>query len=335
MNLLFSSAGKGGYLIQWFRKALNGGGVIHAADSYTKSPAFKFADTSVISPDIYDKEYIPFLLNYCNSNHIDAVIPFYDADLTVLAPNKHLFEKTGAKLVVSRKEVVSLCSDKWRTYNFCIENDIATPKTYLSPDETLADIRNKNLAYPLIIKPRWGSGSAFVYEAEDEDELRVLFQKTRNNIMSSSLRNEGDGEPDKIVLIQEKLHGQEYGMDIINDLEGEYCNTIVKIKYSMRSGATECAETVDNVCLKNLGYFLSRKLKHIANMDVDLFMLGDTPYLLEMNPRFGGGYSFSHMAGVDLPLALIRWLNNEPVPDAALKEKYGVMAHKHTDIVQI
>jgi len=335
MNLLFSSAGMGCGLIKCFKKALSGKGFIHAGDSYAKSPAFQFADADILLPPIHDERYIPFLLDYCSTNHIDAVIPFYDADLMVLAPNKHLFKEIGAKVVVSSSEVVSLCSDKWKTYNFCLENNIATPKTYLSLDEALSALGDREISYPLIIKPRWGTGSVSVYEAEDESELRVLFQKTKKNIMSSSLKYETVKENDKIVLIQEKLAYQEYGMDVINDLDGNYCNTIAKIKYSMRSGTTECAETVDDIQLKTLGCLLSCKLRHIANLDVDLFMREDKPCLLEMNPRFGGGYSFSHMAGIDLPRLLIKWLSGEPVAEEELKEKCSIRAHKYMDIVQI
>ena len=55
------------------------------------------------------------------------------------------------------------------------------------------------------------------------------------------------------VLIQRKLKGQEYGLDVINDLNTKYQNTIPKIKYAMRSGETDCAETVESDLLKSIG----------------------------------------------------------------------------------
>ena len=173
-----------------------------------------------------------------------------------------------------------------------------------------------------------------MFEADDEEELKIFFNKIRKCIMSSDLRHEA-GAADDNVLIQEKLTGQEYGMDVINDLGSNYMNSIIKVKYSMRSGSTEFGEVVDNAVLKKFGAFLGEKMRHIGNLDVDLFMEGDIPYLLEMNPRFGGGYFFSHMAGADLPLAIVRWLNNEPVATDLFKEKYGVVSHKFIDIVKV
>ena len=40
------------------------------------------------------------------------------------------------------------------------------------------------------------------------------------------------------------------------------------------------------------------------------------PYVIDMNARFGGGYPFSHLAGMDLPRAYVAWAEGkeaEPV----------------------
>ncbi|MCE5202249.1 MAG: ATP-grasp domain-containing protein [Synergistaceae bacterium] len=335
MNLLFTSVGRRSYLIQYFKEALNGEGIIHAANSEPHSPAFEYADRNVVTPIIYDKSYIQFMLDYCLFNNIDALIPLFDIDLPILSTNRHLFENIGVRLILSGEEAIGICNDKWHTYNFCRENNIAVPKTYLSLEDALCDVAQGKISFPVIIKPRWGMGSIAVFEADDESELRVLYRKAQKKIISSYLKYETHNRLDKGVLIQEKLNGQEYGMDVINDLNGRYQNTIVKKKYSMRSGETDCAETVDNIILKNLGCILSQRLKHIAILDVDLFMVGDTPYLLEMNARFGGGYPFSHLAGVNLPLAIIKWLNNEQISKTILHENFGIVSHKNLNVIQI
>ena len=335
MNLLFTSVGRRSYLIRYFKEALGEDGVIHAANSDPHSPAFNFADKCVLTPIIYDKSYIQFILEYCRSNNIDAIIPLFDIDLPVLSANRSLFEDAGVRLVVSNEDVIGICNDKWRTYSFCISNNIMTPKTYLHIDEVLRDVKKNIVTFPLIIKPRWGMGSIAVFEADDSDELAAFYRKAQKIIASSYLKYETGDKLSEGVLIQEKLNGQEYGLDIINDLNGRYQNTVVKKKYSMRSGETDCAETVDDAGLKNFGSKLSNILRHNANLDVDLFMSGDTPYLLDMNARFGGGYPFSHIAGINLPLAIIKWLSNEYVPAGILRERCGVISHKNLSAVEI
>jgi carbamoyl-phosphate synthase large subunit len=67
----------------------------------------------------------------------------------------------------------------------------------------------------------------------------------------------------------------------------------------MRSGETDKAITINNHKLSNLTKQLASKLRHIGNLDCDFFELNGDFYLLEMNPRFGGGYPFSHEAGTN------------------------------------
>lgn len=81
---------------------------------------------------------------------------------------------------------------------------------------------------------------------------------------------------------------------------------------------------------------ISELSKHIGNLDLDLFLCNGKNYVLEMNARFGGGYPFSHLAGVNLPLAIIKWANREEVDvNSILKEKDNIVGHKNIEIVKI
>ena len=132
MNLLFTSVGRRTYLIKYFRKALGKEGKIFAANSSALSPAFLEADESVVTPTIYDKEYIPFLLKYCKKNSITAIISLFDIDVPVLSNHKKDFEKIGTRVLVSNSEFVEICNDKLKTYNFLIENNFNAPLTLCS-----------------------------------------------------------------------------------------------------------------------------------------------------------------------------------------------------------
>lgn len=335
MNILFTSVGRRSYLIEYFKEALNGEGEIHVMNSSDISPAFLIADKATVSPLIYDENYIPFLLEYCVKNKISAVISLFDIDLPVLALNKQKFEQIGTKVIVADYEKVEICNDKWKTFLFLKEEGFKVPKTYLDLETVKSEIRNGNLEFPLIIKPRWGMGSISILEAENEKELEVFCDKVRRNILKTYLKYESKDNLDESVLIQEKIFGQEYGLDVINDLDGKYINTIVKKKYAMRSGETDCAVTVSDAIADNIGRELSGKMKHVGNLDVDVFKTADCYYVLEMNARFGGGYPFSHMAGVNLPLAIIKWLKGENVTNETLTADIGVMSQKDISMVKL
>lgn len=334
LNLLLTSVGRRSYLVKYFKQALNGNGKVFVANSSPQSPAFQVADGSVVTPLIYDDEYIPFLLKYCREKKICAIISLFDIDLPILAKHKELFKKNGVNVIVSDYDVIKICNDKYFTYNFLMQNDLNAPSTYIDINKAKSDIKSGKLNFPLFVKPRWGMGSISVFEASNIDELEVFYRKVKRELKNSYLKYESAIDIDNAVLIQEKLKGQEFGLDVINDLYGKYQNTIVKKKLAMRSGETDCAVTVDNENLRKIGKKLSILLKHIANLDVDVFMVDEEPYILEINARFGGGYPFSHMAGVNLPKAIVEWLRGNNVENL-LDAKSGVMCQKDIDLVYL
>lgn len=336
MNILLTSVGRRSYLVEYFKEALSGSGKVYVSNSSNISPAFQYADEYVVTPLIYDKEYISFLKNYCLEKNINAIISLFDIDLLVLAKHKKEFEDIGIKIIVSDESVIEICNDKYKTFLFLKENNFNVPQTYIDLTDAKEAIKNKKVEFPLMLKPRWGMGSISIYEVENMEELEVFYRKINREIEKNYLKYESAQTLGENILIQEKLKGQEYGLDIVNDLEKNFCTTFVKRKNAMRSGETDCAETIDSLMLRELGKEISEKIKHIGNLDVDLFLVGDKPYILEMNARFGGGYPFSHLAGADLPKAIIKWLNKENVnKEELLTVKYNVVGQKDIKIVRL
>ena len=333
MNILLTSVGRRAYMVKYFKEVVGLSGEVHAVNSDDKTVAFQYADKATVCPLIYDKSYIPFLLNYCQENRIDAVISLFDMDLLMLAKNKKKFEKLGTRVIVSDEEIVGVCNDKWKSYEYLKENGFNVPKTYLSYNDLLTAIENKEISYPVIVKPRFGCGSIAVSKAYDKAELDFIFQKASHSINSTYLKYESAVTEDKVIF-QECLNGQEYGADIINDLNGNYRNAIIKKKIAMRAGETDIAELVDNIGIKSVLEKLGKLTKHIANMDVDIFLVDGIPYVLEMNCRFGGGYPFSHMGGCNLPLAIVKWLNGLEVDDKLISAKTGITGYKELVITQ-
>lgn len=334
MNVMLTSVGRRAYMVKYFKRVLGNEGKVYVCNSDDKSIAFKYADEKVISPLIYDKNYIPFLLEYCKENAVDVVISLFDIDLLILARHKKEFEKIGTKVIVSDPQIVEVCNDKWKTYNFLKDNEISTPRSFLNMREVIEKIEVGELNYPIIVKPRYGCGSISVAIAYDEDDLRYLTKKANKDIVHSYLKYESSVTEEKIIY-QECLEGQEYGADIINDLHGVTQNVIVRKKIAMRSGETDIAQLVDEPIIKDILFKLGKLTKHIANMDCDVFLVNGVPYVLEMNARFGGGYPFSHMGGCDLPKAIVKWAEGKSVNKSVISAKIGITGYKEIYITEI
>lgn len=334
MNVMLTSVGRRAYMVKFFKDILGNSGEVHVCNSDDRSIAFKYADKKVVSPLIYDEGYIPFLLDYCKSNSIDIMISLFDIDLLMLAKNKAAFERIGTKVIVSQPEMIEICNDKWKTYEFLSKNGFKTPKSYLRIEDVADAIENKNIQYPIIVKPRYGCGSISVSIAYDEDDLRYLTKKTNREIMNSYLQYESAVAEEKVIY-QECLQGQEYGADIINDLNGVHQNVIIRKKLAMRSGETDIASLVDEPAIKCALEKLGRMTRHVANMDCDIFLVNGEPYILEMNARFGGGYPFSHMGGCNLPKAIICWVKGVPVGKEIISARTGITGYKEICITEV
>lgn len=328
MNILLTSVGRRSYMVGYFKDALAGTGEVHAANSdYTY--AMQQADKHICTPLIYDERYIGFLLDYCIKTKISAVIPLFDIDLPVLSQARYEFARQGIQVVVSNYETTQICNDKWRTHNFLMQKGIGTPISFISMNECLGALEKGIVSFPLTIKPRWGMGSIGIYHAEAHDELRIFYNKLKREVFSTYLKYESGLDAENCVLIQEKLIGEEFGIDVFNDLDGDFLTAVPKKKIAMRSGETDSAIVLDDHRLLALGRTLSHSLGHVANLDVDCFIANSALKVLEMNCRFGGQYPFSHLAGVNFPLAIVKMLQGDYVPEALLKARMDVMGVKY------
>jgi len=317
INVLLTCVGRRSYMVDYFKKALLPyGGKVFAANSHAYASGLLPADEGFLVPNLYAENYIDALIRICDQNKISAIIPLFDLELPVLAGAKERLAEEGITAVVSSREAIEICNNKWATYNYLKKHKLGYPKTFSSLDGVQKSLCNHEIDFPLVIKPRLGMGSIGIMEAENDSELSFYYEKAVRAIERSYLQHESKKDPDHMLIFQEKLIGQEFGLDVVNDLDGSYVTTFVKKKIAMRSGETDIAVTVVNQDLENLGEVIAKSLRHTANLDVDVFVSDTQIAVLEMNPRFGGGYPFSHLAGADLPAAVVAWLLGEkPDPD--------------------
>jgi len=327
MNILLTSVGRRTYLVQYFKKALANKGKIFASNSVV-TVATQLADGYFLSPLIYEENYIDSLILFCIENKIEAVLSVFDIDLLILAKNEYKFSENNIQLILASVDKVEICNDKWKTYLFLKKHNILTPKTYVNILEVKKEISAKNLNYPIILKPRWGMASLGVFKVINEEELNVFYKKCKREIFESHLKYESSITPDNAILFQEFIQATEYGLDVLNDLEGNYIETFVKEKVSMRAGETDVGKTHSNTQFESLAKKLSLEINHKAILSVDCFKKEDQLYVIEMNCRISGHYPIAHMAGVNIPKQIINWLEGKETDYNLLKMDKDVLVTK-------
>lgn len=335
MNILFTCAGRRNYLINYFKDALKGEGKVYAADMQLTAPALVDADVALEVPAIYADNYVSSLKDIIKNNSIDAVISLNDLELPILSKAKLELEALGAKVIIASEDSIDVAFDKWETVLFLEKHGLKSPKTYLTLEDAKKAIEKGDLNFPLVIKPRWGSASIGIDFPEDMRELELAYELQTIKLHRTILAEASKYDIDRAIMIQEKINGVEYGMDVLNDFEGNYVGTFVRQKLSMRSGETDKAISVIDDRFESIGKTIGENLKHIGNLDCDVFEYEGELYVLELNPRFGGGYPFSHEAGVNTAAIYIEWLKGNSDISSFINYKDGVMFSKCDRLMRV
>ena len=334
MNILFTCAGRRTYLLKYFKENLSEGDLVVATDMQLTAPALQVADVKLQVPAVYAPNYIDTTLDICKKNKVDALISLNDLELPILANNKHLFEELGVKVIVSSPEVIDICFDKYKTAQWIESIGLKSPKTYIRLEDAKKALETGVISFPLFMKPRWGSGSIGLESIADMEDLDIYYNILMKKIKKTILATASIGK--EYILIQEKLTGNEYGLDVMNDLDGNNVGVSVKQKLAMRSGETDKAITLDLPDVKQMGEQIGKELRHIGNLDVDIMQRANGDYcVLELNPRFGGGFPFSYEAGVNLPKAIIEWIKGNKVDTSMLQPEYNRMFSKNDYLMEI
>ncbi|MBT8270688.1 MAG: ATP-grasp domain-containing protein, partial [Bacteroidia bacterium] len=156
-----------------------------------------------------------------------------------------------------------------------------------------------------------------------------------NEVFKLRFKQHTIGDHKQDVIYQEKLKGTEFGMDVLNDFKGNYIGSLGRKKLNMRGGETDKAESIIDKDLTDVGARLGNSLKHLGTMDCDIFLTNDKFYVLELNPRFGGGYPFSHEAGCKTCNVYVDWLDNRSDYMRHISYKPGLIFSKCDRMIKV
>lgn len=315
MNILLTCVGRRHYLANFFVDALAGAGRVIGVDMVPTAPGLQACNSVHIGPSVFDPDYLGWLQKVIVSESIDMVFSLNDLEIGMLASSRSAIEaETGATLYVPPLETLSICADKWATFCFGRDHGLPVPATFLSVEAAMSAVEDGQITFPLIVKPRWGSASIGLFQVSRPDDLATAVSNCKAAIAKSCLANFGSEDD---VLVQEFLGGAEYGADLLYSKRETFIGFTVKQKIAMRAGETDKAVTVEPSRFKPLVERIAVNLPHRGNLDCDFLEKDGLIYLLELNPRFGGGYPFTHLAGANHVQMLINDFDGKPLPPYA------------------
>jgi carbamoyl-phosphate synthase large subunit len=339
VNVLLTCAGRRNFLVRFFREAVGSRGRVYACDTSDSAPALAAAEHRFLVPPMDRSDYFDVLLAKCREHRIKLVFSVNDLELPGLAEQAPRFrEQADTILVVSAPQTIAMCQDKWTAYQFLSRAGIGTPNTYRSLADARRALASGELTYPILLKPRWGTSSIGIERVENERELELALEWGKVQLGRTILSRLGPAAAENLddcFLLQEQVEGHEYGLDVVNDLTGRHAATLARRKLVMRVGNTDRAITVRESRLEQLGRSLGEQLGHVGSLDCDVIATPAGCMVLDLNPRLGGGYPFSHLAGANLPAAFLAWAQGETPDPAWLRAEPGIVSSKFDDVLVV
>jgi carbamoyl-phosphate synthase large subunit len=302
MNILITSAGRRVSLVRSFQKELKKilpKGKVYATDSDPYlSAACQVADAFFKMPRLDTPNYIEALIDQCKVHVIKLIVPTIDTELLELAENIELFKKHGITVIISSVEFISICRDKRHTHQFFKEHHVNVAKEYTKD----------NYKLPLFLKPIDGSRSIDNY-----------LIKTKEDLTAYHFKNE------KLMFLEYMDHNDydEYTCDLYFSKEHKLKCVVPRKRIEIRDGEVYKSLTVSNFLVpyikKNFDYINGA----IGCLTAQFFINKENAediYGIEINPRFGGGYPLTYLAGANFP----KWIIEEYLLGKPIEEKFDV-----------
>ncbi len=314
VNILITSVSRKVWLVKAFKDALDQEGVngkVVSIDMKPLSAGLYLGDKYYLVPPSSNADFIPTVLDICRTENVNLVIPSRDGELQVFAESRKEFAEYGVQVMVSDPEVIEVCNDKYRFYQFLQRNDIPTPETYLPSQNDFSFFKS----YPLLIKSRYGSGSEGTFKVKNKDELNYFTKYVSN------------------PLIQEFIGGKEYTIDLFSDFNGKVITVVPRERIEVVSGESYKGKTIECTKMIELAGQLAERLGTIGHITIQGMRNNSTIKFIEVNPRFGGGAMLGIIAGANTPLLLIELILGKKLePQIGQYKKNLVMLRYTTDL---
>jgi carbamoyl-phosphate synthase large subunit len=240
-----------------------------------------------------DPDFTDVMLATCVTLGVTVLLPTVDAELLPLARAREAFAAAGVHVLLAPAAALEIILDKLSLARHC-DGVVRVPRTELFGP----CVDPASWTYPVVVKPRRGSGSRGVMTVNSAAELAALG------------RSPG-------LIVQDFLPGEEFSVDVLADAAGHVIASVPRLRARVDSGVSVGGRTVHDQEVENFGRAVAQAtgLTYVANVQCRRDRDG-RPALLEVNPRMPGTLGLTIASGVDMPRLALAALLGRPVPAA-------------------
>lgn len=234
--------------------------------------------------------YVDALKNICLTNAIDYIFPLTDPEIDAINDNLAAFADLPSILCMSKSKTVKLCRNKYLLYRFFRNSTIVRPIPTYNYSEMIRLAR----AFPIIAKPRLGRSSE-----------GVLYLLTAEALDSINNKSE--------YVFQPVIPGDIFTVDLIRDSFGNSFSIERKELIRTTNGAGLSVEVQNNPEIKQIVKHIGDSLDVSGCINIEFIFDGTSYYLMDINPRFSAGVSFSVFSGYDMVGNHLKCFMNLPI----------------------
>ncbi len=220
--------------------------------------------------DIYEH------LNETIKNHqIHIIIPFLDPATVTASVLKE--QNSAIFIPVSDEKTCEIFFDKAKANQWFLEHKFPVP-------------HQNSSQFPLIAKPVKGSASQGILKIESKAELIDFANKN---------------EVEK-YLIQQFIDGDEFTVDCYVDIYGEIMSVVPRKRLETIGGEVSKSITQKEELMIEIAENILQKANFRGPITIQFLKDAQQCYIMEINPRLGGGVITSIEAGADIPLMILK-----------------------------
>ena len=240
--------------------------------------------------------FLSFLEDELTRRPYQMLLPMEEETLRLLAGHRSEFSDLTYLPIVSSRQL-ELARDKGKILQLATRLGIPTPRTWHVNDISRIDKLMGTLPYPVVIKPRTGSGATGISYPKNPSELKEQYLAIHHRfpypLIQEFVPREGSG------------YGASFLLDENHRVKASFVHKRLR-EYPVTGGASTLRESVRYDDIRDMGLSLLKALDWfgVAMVEFKLDPRDGIPKLMEINPRFWGSLSLAIQAGVDFPYLL-------------------------------
>lgn len=246
------------------------------------------------------EERLNKIIHYIKETNPDILLPVDIECIRLIAENKEKVANLTAIAPIPEVGSFDIADDKWRLSVWLKENNIPHPETVLFTPAMDLDEVTSLITFPIIIKPRRGSGGKGIYIIKTPEELQSWHS---------------DFNHSEDLIIQSYINGYDIDCSIVCSEGKVLTHTVQKsLKYETDYPWPYGIEFLENEEIFNIAQEVAKKFhwEGVVHIDLRYDEVEQRAKLIEMNPRFWASVTASLFAGVNFPyLSVLSGLGKE------------------------